>query len=461
MVRAVSKPAAKNDAGAVFVVTAFDDKGAEHNNTPPFLAKGLVNYAAVAGSATITWQTVPGAIRYNIYRSLLLSDGSNLTADMVVGYIGTSRGTKFTDNNIIPDFTKQPPRNNNPFRPGRIRRITITNPGKGFPDDARVTLRDGTGSGFIGYPIVDQGEVQAVIIMNSGQDYVDPKLEILPKGAGSVQPKVEITVSKRTGTHPSTATVFQQRQVYASSAQHPITLWGSQVNRPSNFDTSPNIVESDSWEFRLDTPLLAPIRHLVPAPRGLLAFSAQNIWLLHGRDGGALTAADNQSTVQAHIGSALVEPIRISDSILFCESAGHAIYLMKYDGRSRQFNLTNISIRATLLINSRNPVVRWAHARTPNNLVYMVRKDGTIVVLSLDLTHQQFAFTPYSRRDNLTLAHSGFYRDVAVVRENGLDMVYFVVESFFGTSKTRHRALTIERERIINPLSKLILARPW
>ena len=216
MVRAVSKPAAKNDAGAVFVVTAFDDKGAEHNNTPPFLAKGLVNYTAVAGSATITWRTVPGAIRYNIYRSLLLSDGSNLTADMVVGYIGTSRGTKFTDNNIIPDFTKQPPRNNNPFRPGRIRRITITNPGKGFPDDARVTLRDGTGSGFIGYPIVDQGEVQAVIIMNSGQDYVDPKLEILPKGAGSVQPKVEITVSKRTGTHPSTATVFQQRQVYAS-----------------------------------------------------------------------------------------------------------------------------------------------------------------------------------------------------------------------------------------------------
>ena len=54
---------------------------------------------------TITWDLVPGAVRYNVYKY----QGG------VYGYIGSSNTNTIEDNNIGPDFSKTPPIFNNDF----------------------------------------------------------------------------------------------------------------------------------------------------------------------------------------------------------------------------------------------------------------------------------------------------------------------------------------------------------
>lgn len=54
---------------------------------------------------TVTWSSVTGAARYNVYKE----------ASGLFGYIGQADGTSFVDDNIAADFSKTPPVSNNPF----------------------------------------------------------------------------------------------------------------------------------------------------------------------------------------------------------------------------------------------------------------------------------------------------------------------------------------------------------
>ena len=54
---------------------------------------------------TVTWSSVSGAARYNVYKE----------ASGLFGYIGQADGTSFVDDNIAADFSKTPPVSNNPF----------------------------------------------------------------------------------------------------------------------------------------------------------------------------------------------------------------------------------------------------------------------------------------------------------------------------------------------------------
>lgn len=54
---------------------------------------------------TLTWDAVPNAAEYNVYRSV----------NGIFGYIGTAEGTSFTDDNIEPDLKSSAPITQNPF----------------------------------------------------------------------------------------------------------------------------------------------------------------------------------------------------------------------------------------------------------------------------------------------------------------------------------------------------------
>lgn len=65
----------------------------------------LEGYWTTAEYITISWENVPNALEYNIYRAV----------NGIYGYIGTSSTTSFKDNNIEPDLTSCAPVLSNPF----------------------------------------------------------------------------------------------------------------------------------------------------------------------------------------------------------------------------------------------------------------------------------------------------------------------------------------------------------
>lgn len=82
----------------LYTVTTVNDDGAESAIGTPDTA---ANELRTAGNSNeVSWDAVATTFRYNVYKSI---GGS------VYGFIGGSEGLALTDNNITPDFSKQPP----------------------------------------------------------------------------------------------------------------------------------------------------------------------------------------------------------------------------------------------------------------------------------------------------------------------------------------------------------------
>lgn len=173
-----------------YVVTAVDSKGNESvasANTDVLNNNISIN----AGTNTITWSAVAGAVTYNVYAA---TPAFTLTpfddpgfAGVSYGLVGTAFGTQFIDTNITADFTKTPPLHSDPFARGAITNVTPIAPGSGYvPGTIGYTVNTTTGSGFSGTPMVVGGQFVAFIINDGGKNYLPTDtITITGSGTGS------------------------------------------------------------------------------------------------------------------------------------------------------------------------------------------------------------------------------------------------------------------------------------
>lgn len=97
----------ENARDYTYCVTAVDKNTLEESESSASVTtKGHREaYWTTSEYMTISWSAVSGAVEYNIYRSV----------NGVMGYIGTSKTTSFTDDNIEPDLDETAPILKNPF----------------------------------------------------------------------------------------------------------------------------------------------------------------------------------------------------------------------------------------------------------------------------------------------------------------------------------------------------------
>ena len=147
--------------GTIYSVSAVGADGSESLPSAPLYAS-IVDFNTVAGNFQVAWTAVSGAAYYLVYRTLIVSDDDDITLSMEMGFIGTATGTSFVDNNIVPDFTKNPVSEINPFANEAIQTITVTGGGSGYTRSSVVAVT--VGSGFIGYPILGTGSDKDTLV---------------------------------------------------------------------------------------------------------------------------------------------------------------------------------------------------------------------------------------------------------------------------------------------------------
>lgn len=96
-----------------YAVSAVDVNGQESTATT-LAVDNVVNLGTTAGTITISWAAVLGAVSYNIYKSEV-SLAATVPAGVILGFIGSATAVSFIDSNIVPDFTVSPQIVNNPF----------------------------------------------------------------------------------------------------------------------------------------------------------------------------------------------------------------------------------------------------------------------------------------------------------------------------------------------------------
>lgn len=402
-------------AQTLFAVTKVLADGTESTVGPVYRANGLVNYPVTEGTVSVRWDSAPDAAYYRVYRSIV-SINDDVSFGSELGYVGRTSGTKFTDPNIIANFARTPPLAYNPFEPGAIEFVLVTGGGAGYNASTSVSIAGGGGTGFVGTVIVDEntGKVVNIVVKSGGSGYVNPVVTITGSGVGATA-----TADARplVGTYPALSGIFQQRQVYAASLDRPITIWGSQPKRFTNFDSSDFVLDSDAYEFDLDTEAISPIRHLFSTRGGLLAMTQKNVWLLTGGSNGqAVTPTNVLADPQTYTGVSTLLPLRIGADILYTEGKGYAVRMLSYNEMSRVYSGVDRSILSNHLFGPGREITRWGNQESPFKTVWAVRSDGALIAFTIVTEEDVYAWTPCDTR--------GAFTDLLVVQEGAQDIVY-------------------------------------
>lgn len=401
------------EAEFVWTVSAVVD-GVETGVARPRVVTGAPNISAAAGWYRLSWTAVSGATDYNVYRSRIYPAAGGANAGVELGFIGTTKALSLTDGNIQPDFTRQPKPYFDPFRPGGIEYVEILTSSSGFAQNATVSVTDSTGSGFEGWPVVDDGKVVAIIVADGGQNYTAPTLTVT---GGTVTTEIDLRPSL--GIYPQVSFNFQQRAGYAGSILSPMTLWAAALNDSTRYGIPSIPSAEDPYVFELDNPSVTPIQAAMSVQNGLMLFTNQQVAMLQGEDNIAVTSVNAVVVPQSYVGSADVLPVTVGDDILYIAEKRAGVRLLQFSREIRRWVSREISTLSRHLFADRD-VVALAPTTSSDYRGYAVCSDGQAVSFTVHPNENVFAFTP--------MGTQGDFLDAVTVDVGDEEHVYFLVK---------------------------------
>lgn len=409
-----------------YVVTAVSSDGSESIASTPTQVENN-NIAIYAGSNLITWFREDGAKQYRVYKTTP-SYMQGVPVGVNYGFIGRTFGTSFTDGNITADFTSTPPLHTNPFARGAIASIDPTSGGSGYTQ-AGITyaITTSTGSGFVGTPVVVNGEFVAFIIENPGENYaLTDTITITADGTGAT---ADLVVGPLSGTYPGVPAYYQQRRVYANTLNQPDTYFMSRPGLYLNMDTSIPTIDSDAITGTPWAQQINGIQFMIPMTQQLVVLTGLGAWSLSGGAAVAITPSDQNAQSQAYNGCHnRIPPIVVNYDILYVQSKGSIVRDLAFNFYVNIFTGTDITILSNQLFND-HQLIQWAYAEEPYKIIWAVRDDGKLLSLTY-LKEQEIA--GWARHDT-----NGLFKGVCSVIEpptNGqstyVDAVYFIVKRY-------------------------------
>jgi hypothetical protein len=402
-------------------VTAIDKTTGEESVVSNTVSVQNNDISINAGSNVITWTPVPNAVSYNIYGSTP-SYSVDIPVGADFGYLGSAVGLSFTDTNIVADFTTVPPLHQNPFARNQVLTVPVLVGGTGITGTITFSFSSATGSGFIAEAVVIGGVLEAVIVVNGGQNYVLGTDTLTLTGTWTTAPSVTYTTGPASGTYPAVAAYYQERRVYASTLNNPDTYFMSQPGAFANFDSATPTVDNDAITGTPWAQQVNGIQFMVPMPGGLVVLTGKGAWQVNGGNSAAITPADQDANPQAYNGcNNIVPPITINYDILYVQSKGSIVRDLAYNFFVNIYTGTDLTVLSNHLFTD-HTIVQWAFSEEPYKIVWAVRDDG--ILLSLTYLKEQDVYA-WARHDT-----NGLVVGVTVVTEPPVDAVYVIVKRY-------------------------------
>jgi hypothetical protein len=410
-----------------YVVTAVNEKGTEESlpSNPTVVPAAILDQIGDTATGVpvtvinLTWEAPAQTVSaYNIYKWGPVLNASGVPAT-IFGYIGQTKATAFQDANFAPDYSKTPNDFSDPFAPGQILSVNVTDGGSGYTGSYVNLTFAGDGSGAEGYAIVDyaSGKLVAAVVVEGGQDYT---YVTVTTGGGPATLVAEI--GPPSGTYPSVVSFVQQRRAFAAPLNNPEGIELSQIGQYNNFNSSPIEVDSDAITLDLASGEVNYIRSMVPMSTGLLILSSGGAFLLSGGGPGTpLTPSNVTATKQASHGANFLPALGINYDALYMQNKGNTVrdiafnfYLQSYVGSDRSTLAAHLFEDYTF--------VEWAWAQEPLKIVVAVRGDGVLLTMTYVPEQEVYGWAHHDTQ--------GMFQSVAVVSEGIADAIYVIVRRF-------------------------------
>ncbi len=178
---------------------------------------------------------------------------------------------------------------------------------------------------------------------------------------------------------PRFAAFYQGRLWLSGIPGMPTTLLGSSTDDFSNFRVGSN--DDDALHLTIASDNQSEICWICAA-RELLLGTTEGEWVLSSGSGPTLTAASVGFRRQSSVGSAGLPPFAVENTVLFIQRGAKRLREISYKLEADGFTATDTSLLAEHLL--RSGVQEWCVQRGSNFYVWLLMKDGTVAVLTLN-----------------------------------------------------------------------------
>lgn len=183
---------------------------------------------------------------------------------------------------------------------------------------------------------------------------------------------------------PAVVTFFEQRTVWANTTGQPQTFWMSQSGdlenmRPDSYeDNTVEVQDDDGLDFTIASDQVNAIGWMSPG-RQLLLGTSGGEWSVTS-DGPVVIPSDIDVKRESTNGSADIQPIRISSIVLFIQRAKRKLRELVFSFETDGFRAPDLTILADHI--TKGGLREIAYKQEPDSLVYCVREDGVLPVLT-------------------------------------------------------------------------------
>lgn len=228
----------------------------------------------------------------------------------------------------------------------------------------------------------------------------------------------------------------EERLTFAGSDSFPLTVWGSKSGDYTSM--SAGILDDDAIIFTLvGSGRQNAIRWIVSKNSLMLGtFGGEHI-LGASDDKEAMTPTNVTAKIQSTYGSNNIQPEVVGDAVLYVQRGGRRLREMSYSFEKD----SQISEDLTVFANhvSESTFTDLAYQRTPDPMVWVVRNDGQLPVLSYEKSQDVWAWCRLITSTNAGTATitNSVYESVAVIPSGSEEdqIWYSVNRTIQGTTK--------------------------
>lgn len=237
---------------------------------------------------------------------------------------------------------------------------------------------------------------------------------------------LESSVWTAANGYPSTGVLYEQRLVVAGSTAYPQTVWGSRSGLFYDFTIGVN--DDDAFSFTLpSTGQINPIQRMTSA-NALMPLTYGGEYTMQGGNDTPLAPTNVKAKSPSVYGCNNVKPLRIGNEVLFVQRAGRKIRSLAFRLETNTYNAPDLTVLAEQITES--GITAMTYQQEPGTLLWCVRTDGKMAVLTLDRDEGVTAWTPQETE--------GSYESVTSIPNTTGDEVWCIAQRLVDNTLVRY-----------------------
>lgn len=231
------------------------------------------------------------------------------------------------------------------------------------------------------------------------------------------------------GNYPQAVSYFQQRRIFAGTANKPQNFWATRSGTESNMSYNIPVQSDNRIAVRIAAREASAIRHIVPAGQ-LLLLTATAEWRCSAA-GDVLTPASINLTPQSYVGASNVPPVVINNLVLYAAARGGHVRELSYSWQASSFVSGDVSLMAPHLFDYQT-IVDMCYSRGPIPILWAISSSGKLLGLTYVPEQDVAAWHQH------TTGAADVFEGCCVITENNEDMLYVIVHRTINGASKRY-----------------------